>query len=165
MDSASIFRVLPVSHGTAGRDTQSPHLCVSPFGAIQPSRLLAYLADALKDGRSNDGFIQSFRLMVYPDVSHRRKYFDRKPNGPAPETAALMYRRIVAMDAEKPLRMQFNDPAQELFQEWLPGLERRIWQEESTIMEAHLAKYRVIASGSWTSTAMATSQRAQSTQQ
>jgi hypothetical protein len=118
------------------------HACVSLFGGIQPSRLRPYLADTLKDGPSNDGLIQRFQLAVWPDIPPNWKYIDRKPNEPALEKAACVYRRIVEMDAEKPLRLQFDDHAQELFQSWVTDLERRIRQEDSTIMQAHLAKYR-----------------------
>jgi hypothetical protein len=34
------------------------HACLSLFGGIQPGRLRAYLADALRDGPSNDGLMQ-----------------------------------------------------------------------------------------------------------
>ena len=44
------------------------HCCVSLFGGIQPARLRAYLADALRDGPSNDGLIQRFQLLVWPDT-------------------------------------------------------------------------------------------------
>jgi putative DNA primase/helicase len=38
-----------------------PHACVSLFGGIQPARLRSYLADALRDGPSNDGLMQRFQ--------------------------------------------------------------------------------------------------------
>ncbi len=42
--------------------------CMSMLGGIQPGRLRSYLADALHDGPSNDGLIQRFQLMVWPDT-------------------------------------------------------------------------------------------------
>lgn len=118
------------------------HACVSLFGGIQPSRLRPYLADTLKDGPSNDGLIQRFQLAVWPDISPSWKYIDRKPDESAMESAAGVFRRIVAMDASKPLRLRFDDHAQELFQSWVTDLETRIRQENSTIMQAHLSKFR-----------------------
>ncbi len=44
------------------------HCCVSLFGGISTARLRAYLADALRDGPSNDGLIQRFQLLVWPDT-------------------------------------------------------------------------------------------------
>jgi hypothetical protein len=118
------------------------HACVSLFGGIQPSRLRSYLADTLADGPSNDGLIQRFQLMVWPDIPRTWNYIDRRPNDAAMESAGRVYRRIVGLDAEKPLRLQFEDAAQEVFILWLTELEQKMRGEESTIMQAHLSKYR-----------------------
>jgi hypothetical protein len=42
--------------------------CMSMLGGIQPGRLRSYLVDALQDGPSNDGLIQRFQLLVWPDT-------------------------------------------------------------------------------------------------
>ena len=52
-----------------GRGTiQVEAYCMSVLGGIQPGRLRSCLADALKDGPSNDGLIQRFQLLVWPDT-------------------------------------------------------------------------------------------------
>jgi putative DNA primase/helicase len=120
-----------------------PHACVSLFGGIQPARLRSYLADALQDGPSNDGLMQRFQLLVWPDIPPEWKYIDRKPDTAALERTASVYRRIAAMDAAEPLRLQFDDEAQTLFEQWLTDLEQRIRDEDvPPAMQAHLAKYR-----------------------
>jgi len=120
-----------------------PHACISLFGGIQPARLRSYLADALRDGPSNDGLMQRFQLLVWPDIPADWQYLDRAPNAMALERAAEVYRRVAAMDAENPLRLQFDDEAQEMFIAWISDLERRIRKDEtSLVMQAHLAKYR-----------------------
>jgi putative DNA primase/helicase len=61
-----------------GRGTiHVPACCMSMLGGIQPARLRSYLVDALKDGASNDGLIQRFQLMVWPDTDPKWKYVDR----------------------------------------------------------------------------------------
>ena len=120
-----------------------PHACVSLFGGIQPARLRSYLADALKDGPSNDGLMQRFQLMVWPDIPEGWQYIDRKPDTDSLERTAEVYRRIAALEATNPLRLQFDDEAQVLFEQWLTDLERRIRAEDvPPAMQAHLAKYR-----------------------
>jgi hypothetical protein len=42
--------------------------CVSMLGGIQPARLLSYLSDAVQDGPRNDGLLQRFQVLVYPDI-------------------------------------------------------------------------------------------------
>jgi hypothetical protein len=120
-----------------------PHACISLFGGIQPARLRGYLADALKDGPSNDGLVQRFQLMVWPDIPPACRYVDRQPDTDALECAGQVYHRIAAMEAEDPLRLQFDNEAQALFEQWFTDLEQRIRGEEiAPVMQAHLAKYR-----------------------
>ncbi len=119
------------------------HACISLFGGIQPGRLRSYLADVLRDGPSNDGLMQRFQLLVWPDMKADWRYVDRAPDAKALECAAEVYRRVAAMDAGNPLCLQFADDGQELFIAWLTDLERRIHADETgTVMQAHLAKYR-----------------------
>jgi putative DNA primase/helicase len=57
----------------------APHACISLFGGIQPARLRSYLADALRDGPSNDGLMQRFQLLIWPDARPGWSYVDRAP--------------------------------------------------------------------------------------
>jgi putative DNA primase/helicase len=119
-----------------------PHCCMSLFGGIQPARLRAYLADALRDGPANDGLIQRFQLIVYPDQGGW-EYRDRSPNVAALDRADSVFRRIAALNPESPLRFRFSSEAQALFCEWSNELEPRLRSGElDPAMVAHLAKYR-----------------------
>jgi hypothetical protein len=119
------------------------HCCVSLFGGIQPARLRAYLADALRDGPSNDGLIQRFQLLAWPDTKRSWTYQDRPPDAGAMKVAEDVYRRIVEMDPDRPLRLKFAPDAQALFVAWLTDLETRLLADDtSPFMRAHLAKYR-----------------------
>jgi putative DNA primase/helicase len=120
-----------------------PHACISLFGGIQPARLRDYLADAMRDGPSNDGLVQRFQLMVWPDIPPAWRYVDRQPDTNALDRAGQVYRRMAALEAADSLRLQFDDEAQALFEQWLTDLERRIRGEEvAPVMQAHLSKYR-----------------------
>jgi len=120
-----------------------PHACISLFGGIQPARLRSYLADAMRDGPSNDGLMQRFQLMVWPNIPPAWRYVDRQPDTNALECAGQVYHRMAALEAAEPLRLQFDNEAQALFEQWLTDLERRIRAEDvPPAMQAHLAKYR-----------------------
>ena len=119
------------------------HCCVSLFGGIQPSRLRSYLAEALADGPSNDGLIQRFQLLVWPDQQSSWEYRDRSPSLVARERAESVFRRLTAMDGSNPKRFRFGDAAQELFVGWLTDLETTLVSDSvNPVMLAHLAKYR-----------------------
>jgi putative DNA primase/helicase len=120
-----------------------PHACVSLFGGIQPARLRSYMADAIKDGPSNDGLIQRFQLLVWPDAPEEWKYVDSAPDQNAQRAAESVYRRLAGMDVASPLRLKFARDAQTLFVDFLTDLENRIRGNElSPAMKAHLSKYR-----------------------
>lgn len=119
------------------------HCCISLFGGIQPSRLRSYLAEALADGPSNDGLIQRFQLLIWPDALGSWAYQDRAPSPAAREQAEQVYRRLADLDGNHPKRYRFSDAAQELFVAWLTELEITLNTESvPPVMLAHLAKYR-----------------------
>jgi putative DNA primase/helicase len=113
------------------------------LGGIQPGRLRSYLVDALEDGPSNDGLIQRFQLLVWPDTAPDWRYVDRAPDAASEQQAARVFRKLVEMDAESPLRFRFASDAQELFVEWLAELEAKIRGDElHPALISHLSKYR-----------------------
>jgi hypothetical protein len=106
--------------------------------------LRAYLADALRDGPSNDGLVQRFQLMVWPDMPPEWRYIDRQPDTDALNCAAMIYRRVASLSVTDPPRqLQFDDAGQALFEQWLTDLEQSIRDDGLSLpMQAHLAKYR-----------------------
>jgi putative DNA primase/helicase len=117
--------------------------CMSMLGGIQPGRLRSYLADALKDGPSNDGLIQRFQLLVWPATEPDWTYVDREPDRTSEVTTARVFGNLLALDADGPMRFRFSPDAQELFIEWLTRLEARVRGEElHPALVSHLSKYR-----------------------
>jgi putative DNA primase/helicase len=117
--------------------------CMSMLGGIQPGRLRSYLVDALEDGPSNDGLIQRFQLLVWPDTAAAWRYVDRAADPRAEEAVAAVFRALVQLDAENPLRFRFDTDAQLLFVEWLTDLEAKLRGGElHPALVSHLSKYR-----------------------
>jgi Protein of unknown function (DUF3987) len=117
--------------------------CVSMLAGIQPARLRSYLADALHDGPLNDGLLQRFQVLVYPDIPQDWRYVDRAPRREAISNAQHMYHRLAPLDAAQPLRFRFDGDAQELFVAWLTDLEGKLRGVGlHPALVSHLAKYR-----------------------
>jgi hypothetical protein len=128
--------------------------CVSILGGIQPGPLGHYLRAALQGGEGDDGLIQRFQLLVWPDISAEWRNIDRWPHSESRQAAYEVFRRLNALtpveigakpdeDLDGIPYMRFSPEAQEIFDEWRAQLELRLRQSrEHPAIEAHLAKYR-----------------------
>jgi putative DNA primase/helicase len=117
-----------------------PACCMSMLGGITPGRLRSYLVDALKDGPTNDGLIQRFQVLVWPDAPPGWHYVDRLP---APDRVAEVFRRLTALDLDEPVAFKFDSRAQGFFEEWLGLLEGRIRRDDlHPALISHLGKMR-----------------------
>ena len=54
---------------TRGRNRRIEAVCLSILGGIQPGKLQAYIRDAVRGGVGDDGLLQRFGLLVWPDDS------------------------------------------------------------------------------------------------
>jgi hypothetical protein len=119
------------------------HCCMSMVGGIQPGRLRSYLVDALEDGPSNDGLVQRFQVLVWPDTESEWRYVDRPADEVCQRRVEQVFRSLIELDAEAPARFQFDAGAQELFVAWLEELEGKVrGQELHPALVSHLSKYR-----------------------
>jgi putative DNA primase/helicase len=120
-----------------------PACALSMLGGIQPARLRSYLVDAVMDGPANDGLIQRFQVLAWPDTPPDWCYVDRPPNAKAAAAALGLFERLVGLDAENPTYLKVSEDAQLLFIAWLTELEQKVRGTElHPALVSHLAKYR-----------------------
>ena len=81
---------------------------MSLLGSIQPGRLRSYLADALRDGPGDDGLIQRFQVLVWPDPPRSWKLVDAKPDSDTQERVVSVLRRIVELSDTPPMLFRFD---------------------------------------------------------
>ncbi len=118
------------------------HVCMSLFGGIQPGRLRSYLAEALRDGPGDDGLIQRFQVLVWPDLPADWKLVDREPDQAALAEAANVFGRLVELPVEPSRVLHFSSDALELFFDWYSRLQRRVRNRElHPALASHLSKY------------------------
>jgi hypothetical protein len=128
-----------------------PNLCASIFGGIQPDKLTVYLEQAAH-ALANDGMLQRFQLLVYPDA-RRWEWRDRAPDKAARERAFAVFEALAdfdpvawgaapADDFAKFPHFCFDDEAQAVFIEWSGDMHRaRIPNEDEPLIRQHLAKF------------------------
>lgn len=132
--------------------------CISLLGGTQPGRLASYVQVATSDGAANDGLIQRFGLLVWPDSSKTWKDVDRWPDKEAkrqafkvfeeldrldPESIGAAQERDINGDLEGVPFLRFDDEALKIFRQWRSDLETRLRDESlHPAVEEHLGKYK-----------------------
>jgi hypothetical protein len=130
-----------------------PALCLSILGGIQPGPLSTYVYQATQGDKGDDGLLQRFQLLVWPDPPASWRNVDRWPDTEAKNRAYEVFKQLDALDPEDfsaggedeegiPA-VRFTDDAQNVFAEWRDELEVKLRAEElPPALESHLAKYR-----------------------
>lgn len=129
------------------------HACISVLGTTQPSTISEYVRRAVSGGRGDDGMIQRFGLVTWPDTSPDWKNVDRYP---LVEPRDRAWRAFMDLDAATPLSLgaeqgqfdripflRFTPEAQDEFNVWREKLEARVRSGElHPAVESHIAKHR-----------------------
>jgi putative DNA primase/helicase len=131
-----------------------PALCVSILGGIQPGPLSSYVYETVRGGRGDDGLLQRFQLLVWPDPPKGAwRKVDRYPDKEAKNRAYAVYEALDSLDPEEfgaatehdgniPA-VGFSSGSQEIFDDWRAELEAVVRDEDlSPALRNHLAKYR-----------------------
>lgn len=128
--------------------------CLSVIGGIQPDKLEYYLSKTMK-GLGNDGLIQRFQLMVYPDPLPNSKERDLPPDKQSRNAIYNLFETIDSMqlgdfiryganpvdDYHKRPYYRFTDEAYQVFMNWYDALKIRANEAEHSIIAEHLIKY------------------------
>jgi len=126
-------------------------ITTSIIGGIQPGPLQTYLRATLGFGEGDDGLIQRFQVMTYPDLPPDWTYVDRWPDSEARNTAFAVFKALANMPAGLPFErdddaaafMRFAPDAQKFFEEWLTDLMGNIRSGafEHPAIESHFVKF------------------------
>ncbi|WP_345117685.1 YfjI family protein, partial [Bartonella jaculi] len=120
-----------------------PNATLSIIGGIQPSRILPFIRNALY-GKGNDGFLQRFQMLVWPDETKEWQWVDRPPNQEAWKTYEGVFHSLYDKplgSPEHPLVMRFSAEAQEIFREWMQKIFKEAKENNlSESLQSHLLK-------------------------
>ena len=126
--------------------------CVSVLGGITPGPLGAYLDQARRGGSGDDGLMQRFQLVVWPDISGDWRNVDRWPDTAAKRSAWEAFEQLDKIDArgigaeldeDGRAFLRADDAALEAFTDWRCCLEARLRSsDDPDVLVSHLAKYR-----------------------
>ncbi len=127
--------------------------CLSLLGSTQPGKLAAYVGRALGGGEGDDGMMQRFSLLVWPDDDAPFVEVDRYPDSAAKEAA---FNAVVRLDALTPEQvgsergefdtlpfLRLDEGAGTAFASWHADLEGRLRSGDlHAAMASHLSKFK-----------------------
>ncbi len=128
------------------------------FGGFQPDRIKAYVRFAQSGSSKNDGLLQRFQLLVWPDQTDKFEFIDRAPDRLAVtsmNTAVIKLRDVSNLatvgnenTVNGMLLLHFTSDAQQLFNQWYVKNEELLRESAFTTSEhSHFAKYRSLIPG------------------
>lgn len=127
--------------------------CLSVFGGFQPDKIKAYVRLTQRGSSKNDGLLQRFQLLVWPDAVDNVKLIDRTPN----QVAINRYHQAVlslanigekSVDTARLLAngsqlLHFSPSAQQAFNAWYVENETMLTKGNlDSARQSHFAKYR-----------------------
>ena len=127
--------------------------CLSVFGGFQPDRIKAYVQLSQRGSSKNDGLLQRFQLLVWPDHLGDIKFVDRTPDQVAidkyyksvlslPGLAASNIFGAKRLPNDSQL-LHFDPNAQQLFNNWFLQNEKLLTSGTmDSARQSHFAKYR-----------------------
>jgi putative DNA primase/helicase len=132
-------------------------VCLSVLGGATPDGAQRYISHALRSERRDDGLMQRFNMLVWPDLPTEWRHIDRRPDQEAANAAHQIFERLSKIDL-KSIRarhdigpdkqqdglpyLRFNIDAYDEFVVWRTKLEKRLRSDElHPAMQSHLTKW------------------------
>lgn len=134
-----------------GLNLHVPRVCLSLFGTTQPGRIGTFLRNAIHGGDLDDGLMQRFGLLAWPDMPSNWRNIDRWPDTDARRLVFEVFARLDMMTPddigaeceEDAAFLRLSPDALEAFVEWRAEHESLL--RGGTLhpaLESHYAKYR-----------------------
>ncbi|WP_142415766.1 YfjI family protein [Bartonella massiliensis] len=120
-----------------------PNATLSVIGGIQPSRIIPVI-QAMHRGINDDGLLQRFQMLVFPDERKEREWVDKPFKQKAWENYQEVFRSLYDKplgSPKHPITIRFSAEAQEMFREWWENFQKTTKGENfSESLQAHLLK-------------------------
>jgi len=131
---------------------------LSVFGGFQPAKIAGYVQAAQGRNSKNDGLLQRFQLLVWPDVSDINVGVDRPENKTALQEMYTAIKNLRSVESNHactehgglkgPVLLHFDTDGQRLFNEWFGGHESTLRKSDlDSSLNSHFAKYRSLVPG------------------
>jgi hypothetical protein len=130
------------------------HYALSVFGGFQPDKIKHYVRMAQSGSAQNDGLLQRFQLLVWPDQTEHFVLVDRSPDKEALATVSqsMLGLRVPLMGGKVNKHgsrlLHFDKDAQVGFNQWYSVNEAMLRKSNmGSAEQSHFAKYRSLVPG------------------
>ena len=130
------------------------HYALSIFGGFQPDKIKHYVRMAQSGSSQNDGLLQRFQLLVWPDLTEDFEFVDRRPDQAALNAmnAAMLGLRQAGssghVNKHGSRLLHFDTAAQGVFNNWYVANENLLRKDSlGPAEQSHFAKYRSLVPG------------------
>lgn len=130
------------------------HYALSIFGGFQPDKIKHYVRMAQGGSSQNDGLLQRFQLLVWPDLNEDFVFVDRRPDQAALNAmnAAMLGLRQAGGSSHANKHgsrlLHFDAAAQAVFNAWYVTNENLLRKDSlGPAEQSHFAKYRSLVPG------------------
>jgi putative DNA primase/helicase len=137
-----------------GENLRVERCCVSVLGGIQPGKIAPLVDAAVKESAQDDGWLQRFSLLVYPDAPEDFRCIDRPPDAAAFAEIMGIFQRVESTPGaqwpgavQDPQRgswfIRFEPMAAAHFIEWIEAETKALRSGDlGAAIESHFFKYR-----------------------
>lgn len=130
------------------------HYAMSVFGGFQPDKIKHYAQMAQSGSSQNDGLLQRFQLLVWPDLDEKYTFVDRLPDQTALEAMsnAMLNLRSAGksgqLNKDGSYLLHFDAQAQVFFNAWYVINEELLRSKDiGPAEQSHFSKYRSLVPG------------------
>lgn len=144
------------SYDTISRGSKfAEGVCVTLLGGIQPS-IIHQITKDVNSGVSNDGFLQRFQLMVFPNRTITPKFVDQGVSKTTEDKVADLLMKLAKLDSLRHGYQEREDQipfvrleaeAYEMFAEYMNLLEQEIASLEDSPFKSHISKFGKLIGG------------------
>jgi len=146
----------PYSYDTVSRGRQYiSNLCVTIIGGTQPSKLAEIIRD-IKSNKDNDGFLQRFQLMVYPNKLVGEYFVDKPTPVESDDKIKKFLKTLYKISSFNidnntknfvPKTIHLSTDAYKIYSNYFAKIQKEACQAKCETFASHLGKYHTLLSG------------------
>lgn len=136
------------THDTLSRgESRADGICITLLGGIQPTLVRQMIAE-IKKGKSDDGFMQRFQLIAYPNQNIKGKYVDVEVPKELDGAVFELFKKVSALDESQhgtrdsgSLYVKLSKDAYVVYSRHMNKYEKELSEMDDSPFKSHMSKF------------------------